>query len=179
MKLDQSIDIKALVGKLFSQKEYLIIIGIFIVCFNISSRIYKSQTAKDESLQAQISERKQQVEHLNEIQVQIKQASVLKDKFKNVEMSDLINRVTEVANQNKLRVMIVDQQQKTEMNIFINYSFHLALEGTYHNFGKFLSAVENFEEFVKIDNVSVVHKSVEEGKNILTINITVLCSVLK
>jgi len=180
MQLNQKIDINVIISKIFSQKEYLIMIGIFIVAFNVATKLYNAQNIKLDSLKSEISVKEKEIQYLQEIQNQQVQISKLKENFKKIELSDLINRVTETANKFGLKVVTVDQQKKTETNMFITLSFHLNVEGRYHNIGKFLSEVENFDEFAKIDNITLNPKiDNKEDKNIITANISIVCTVLK
>jgi Tfp pilus assembly protein PilO len=155
-------------------------IGIFIVAFNIGVRLYKAQSTRLDSIRAEISLKEKEIEHLKDIQTQQLQIAKLKENFKKIELSVLVSRVTELANHFDLKVLIVDQQKKTESNLFNILSFRLSVEGKYHNIGKFLSEIENFEEFTKIENITLVPKADNsENKGNVIANIFIVCSTLK
>jgi Tfp pilus assembly protein PilO len=180
MQLNQKVDINVLISKLLSQKEYLVTVVIFIIAFNIATKLYKSQNNRLNSIKEEISVKEKEIEYLNGIKAQQGQIEKLKENFKQIELSDLVNRVTETANQFGLKILTVDEQKKTDSNLFIVLSFRISLEGKYHDIGRFLSEIENFEEFTKVDNITLSPRDDnKESRGNITANISIVCTVLK
>ncbi len=183
MKVDlkQSINVKELLSTVLARKDFIVIAVIILLTLHFSSKVYKAEVAKINSIKDQVRQKEVEIEYLRNIQLQEKKNSKFSSSFEDITLSELVRKVTQFADSYKLRVVGVDQQKTDQENLFDVISFRLSLEGFYHDFGQFVRDIENSPEFVWLENISLtpLNRYNDVKDNALKINMKVYCALLK
>ena len=67
----------------------------------------------------------------------------------------LINRVSSIANENKIKVLSVEPQRRITIGDYTKISVKFSSVCAYHSLGKFVSALENSTELLKVEKLEI------------------------
>ena len=128
---------------------------IIIISLIISRQIYINNARQINILKSQINDFDKKNNLLSQIKTKYSEVNLLESEIKDIDINTLINKVSLIAKEVGLRVISVKPSKTAQEKYFDILSFSLILKGSYHNTGIFCGRLENLQELLKIDEISI------------------------
>ena len=136
-------------------KDNLIFVIIISLALAGASRIYKIQSNKTESMQAEIAREKQRLsaaKELSGLYARISQSAQGYIKEKESWDESAFQRL---ASSSEVNIVSFSPQEGVNGDFFRADSFSLEARGGYHNLAKFISLLESQKDILQIENLSL------------------------
>ena len=174
--LQQAIDIKKIFSLLKRKDIAILIVIILLLLILLADTAHKKKKTMLQ-LGQNLTQEDEKLGLLKEIKAldkKIKKSSIA---FKEFNVTNLINKITEVADRLGLSLKSIDPLPNRQDNRFIASPLSITLRGNYHGLGEFVSAIENFKEFIEIREIrlNLMQETKEEGTVGLDITISLEC----
>ncbi len=88
------------------------------------------------------------------------------------EVPQLFRELDEIAGQSQIKIISVGSEQFEEREHYWRYWMDLALEGGYHELGRFINKLESLGRFIKVDDIQIS----SDPQNLLKHNIKLVVS---
>lgn len=156
------------IGSFTEHKSKILNIVLILIVLAVSSNIYKKQQKVIESLKLAKEQEIKKSGVLNEIVKLNREIRLYKDFVNKKDISSIVNRLGNLADESKVKIVSIKPGQEENFPIYIKYQFQMTVNvDSYHNIGKFISKLENspdiyFIESVKINPLAGGHQDTSE-----------------
>ena len=139
------------------RKKVIIRIAIFLLAIMVANKaIYQPQGKKIKILKAHLTEEIEKNKLADEINELGNRINLYRHKTSaQRDTSWIINKIFDIAKDMKTEVISLQPQQIEEENLYVRLPLRVTIKVGYHELGKFLSRIENSENFIKVDSLVV------------------------
>lgn len=143
------------INKLLKRTDIAVAVIIVTLGVVISVSLYNMRMRKITTLKNNIKEEKEKNDLLVVLNKLEGSLNAYRMRLKKKDASVLINKITDLSRQSNIRINSLTPVQTQERDIFVKVPISVSLEGTYHQLGNFISALENSADFLRVESLSI------------------------
>lgn len=137
-------------------KNKLLNIVVIIIALIIAGNIYKNQAKELDSLQEKKSLEMKKKALLENIAKSEKRAAAYKNVFSKRDMSFIINKLTEMAKGEEVKIISIKPHSERDYTMYTKYLFGMLISAKdYHRLAKFISELENSPEIFMLEQANI------------------------
>jgi len=138
------------------QKDKIINIGIIVLTLIIGSNIYKSQAKSIQLLKEKVDTETRENEVLGNIINAEKILISYKNFLNKKEMSQAINRISNIAEESQVKIVLIKPAPAENQPVFIRHPFNLELNAPgYQEIARFINKLEKHPDVYFIDRINI------------------------
>lgn len=142
-------------------------LALILLALFVSSKIYKSQHKTIVSLVERTQEESKKNALMQDINLLEKKIGLYINFLQKKDAASTISALGSIAKESNIKVISIRPSQERRFPEYVKIPFDLSLNAPdYHTLGKFISRVENYQDFYIIDSLSINANSQLKGLNV-------------
>jgi Tfp pilus assembly protein PilO len=157
MKIDLKIDLQKTINNLFEAHKSLILnLAFILLSLFIANKLLKSQLKEIDALKAKKETEFKRSGVIITISSMEKKVAAYKILLPRKDPSSLINTVTTVAKESGVKIESIRPVQEQKFDDYTKVPFSvLLLAPSYNSLGRFISKIENHQDFLMVDSLNI------------------------